>query len=125
MFTGPFKVTPAPVLPPEPDGNLKPGDRAFVITPEILLDFAHCPARLAARGRAPDPNLTNPAELARYYHLEPSSVVAKFAQRPDSYPTLALTCPRCSSVSTAQVCRRCNTTRVNQPVTKPWSSNAP
>jgi hypothetical protein len=125
MFTTPFKMTAAPVVPPAPDGDIKPGDPKFVVTPEILLDFAHCPARLAARGMGPEPNLTSHAELARHYHLDPGSVVAKFAQRPDSYPTLALTCPRCSSVSTAQVCRRCNTSRVNQPVTKPWSSNAP
>jgi hypothetical protein len=125
MLTGPFKMTPAPVLPPAPDETLKPGDPAFLVTPEILLDFAHCPARLQARGKAPEPNLTNHAELARHYHLDPGSVVAKFARRPDSYPTFALTCPRCNSVSAAQVCRRCNTSRVNQPVTKPWSSSAP
>ena len=125
MLTGPFEITPAPVIPPAPDETIKPGAPAFVVTPEILLDFAHCPARLAARGKAPEPSLTNHAELARHYHLDPNSVALKFARRPDTYPTLALTCPRCNSVSTAQVCRRCNTSRVNRPVTKPWAYSAP
>ena len=125
MLTGPFEITPAPVIPPAPDETIKPGAPAFVVTPEILLDFAHCPARLAARGKAPEPSLTNHAELARHYHLDPNSVALKFARRPDTYPALALTCPRCNSVSSAQVCRRCNTSRVNRPVTKPWAYSAP
>ena len=74
----------APVRVPDPNepNEPKPGDRAYAMTVDALLDFDACPARFLAREATPEPRLTRHAQALRLHHLAPQEYTVRYRVRP-------------------------------------------
>ena len=104
--------------------SVERGDPNFRVSPSVVKEFLHCPARWVKNYNPPESDAKNFGSLLDLLILTPDQYAQKVILRPDKLPESVLQCPTCLSVSDAAKCRKCGVERVKTTVERDWSPMA-
>lgn len=100
------------------------GSKEFVMSSSSIRLFAQFPSKWRAGYELPASASLEYGSLLDTLVLTPEDFPKRYAIQPDKYPSKAMRCSKCGSVSDAAKCRECRIEREETLVEKDWNNNS-